>query len=144
MDYCGLDLGKRSSNFCIVDAQREVLREGKVACRERALSRVFEKHERLCLVLEASNNSFWIANLLEDWGHEVHVVDPNRTKAIGVSLIKNDRRDAVWLAKLASAVTGQPGSSWQRLSSHRPCADAKEQGWAPKGPRVLGSVGRGV
>jgi transposase len=30
-------------------------------------------------------------------------VDPNRTKAIGVSLIKNDRRDAVWLAKLASA-----------------------------------------
>ena len=57
----------------------------------------------MAIVIEASNGAFWVATLLSELGHTVHVVDPNRTKAIGSSLIKNDKLDARWLAYLCAA-----------------------------------------
>jgi transposase len=102
MDYCGLDLGRTSSRICIVDKERNILHERDVGMREASLRRAFDR-ERLEIVLEASTSSFWVADLLCEIGHTVHVVDPNRTKAIGAALIKNDKLDARWLAYLAAA-----------------------------------------
>ena len=103
MDYCGLDLGKTSSRLCVVDRDRNILREQDVATREKALHKAFGRKQKLRVVIEASNNAFWVAELLEELGHELRVVDPNRTKAIGASLIKTDKLDARWLAYLCAA-----------------------------------------
>ena len=103
MDYCGLDLGRSSSRLCVVDKDRNILRERDVATSETGLRRAFERKDKLVVVLEASTGAFWVADLLVELGHTVHVVDPNRTKAIGASLIKNDKLDARWLAYLAAA-----------------------------------------
>ena len=103
MHYCGLDLGRSSSRYCVVDNERTILREGDVATREPSLRKVFDKKRKLSVVIEASNGAFWVASLLSDLGHTVHVVDPNRTKAIGASLIKSDKLDARWLAYLCAA-----------------------------------------
>lgn len=103
MDYCGLDLGRSSSRFCVVDKERNILRERDVATSEPALRRAFDRKEKLVVVVEASTCAFWVADLLSELGHLVHVVDPNRTKAIGASLIKNDKLDARWLSYLAAA-----------------------------------------
>jgi transposase len=54
-------------------------------------------------VLEATTASFWVADRLSELGHDVRVVDPNRTKAIGAALIKHDKLDARLLAQLAAA-----------------------------------------
>ena len=102
MHYCGLDLGRSSSRYCVVDKERTILREGNVATREPSLRKLFDKKRKLTIVIEASNGAFWIATLLVELGHTVHVVDPNRTKAIGASLIKNDKLDARWLAYLCA------------------------------------------
>jgi len=103
MKYCGLDLGKKSSHFCIVDDGRRILREGRARTNEKGLRKVFGKCGRMRVVLEATLKAFWIADMLEKCGHEVHVVDPGRTKAIGSTLIKHDKLDARVLAVLAQA-----------------------------------------
>jgi transposase len=87
----------------LLDKDRAILREGDVATREPSLRKVFGKEHSLQIVIEASNGAFWVATLLSELGHTVHVVDPNRTKAIGSSLIKSDKLDARWLAYLCAA-----------------------------------------
>ena len=103
MDYCGLDLGRKSSRYCIVDKERNILRQGNVSTHEAGLRKLFNKQAPLEIVVEASCGAFWIAEMLMEMGHTVYVVDPNRTKAIGASLIKNDKLDARWLAYLCAA-----------------------------------------
>ena len=103
MNYCGLDMGKKSSHFCIVDENRSIVREGKVANRPRALQKVLGKMPPMRIVVEASTKSFWMADQLETLGHEAVVVDPGRTKAIGAALIKHDKLDARVLAILNQA-----------------------------------------
>lgn len=102
MDYCGLDLAKKSSCYCIMDDARRILREGKVRHTDLDLARVFDVAP-MRVALEACGNSFWMADKLMAFGHDVRVADPNRTKAIGSGLIKNDKLDARWLARLCQA-----------------------------------------
>jgi transposase len=103
MKYCGFDLGKKSSQFCIMNDAREIASEKRVASTEQALRRAFGLRERMKIVIEASTKAFWVADVLEALGHEVVVVDPRRTKAIGSALIKHDKLDARVLATLCAA-----------------------------------------
>lgn len=101
--YCGLDLGKKTSRFCVMNAQRKVVEENWVKMTSSELTKVFSEKPPMRIVVEASTKAFWVADLLEELGHEVVVVDPGRTKAIGSSLIKNDKLDARVLATLCAA-----------------------------------------
>jgi hypothetical protein len=58
MQYCGLDLGKKSSNFCVVDSRRRVIEEGKVRNRMDKLVDVFGELPPMKVALEASSKSF--------------------------------------------------------------------------------------
>lgn len=119
MQYCGLDLGKKSSHFCVVDGNRRVIEEGKVRNRVDKLVGAFGVLPPMKIALEASTKAFWIADRLREIGHEPVVVDPGRTKAIGAALIKHDRLDARVLATLCAAdvlaAVDQP-SEEQRLA----------------------------
>jgi transposase len=103
MQYCGLDLGKKSSRFCVVDAKRTVVREGNVRNRVAELHKVFARFPPMRIAIEASTKAFWVADRLRELGHEPVVVDPGRTKAIGAALIKHDKLDARVLATLCAA-----------------------------------------
>jgi transposase len=100
MNYCGIDLGKKSSYFHIVDGERKSVTAGKFANTLEAIRKVFANRERLKIVVEASCKAFWMADRLKEFGHEVVVVDPGRTKAIGAARIKHDKLDARVLAEL--------------------------------------------
>lgn len=52
---CGLDLGRRSSRYCIVDDTRAVVHEGNVRTHKTGMRRVFSKREPMRIVVEASN-----------------------------------------------------------------------------------------
>ena len=101
--YCGLDMGKKSSHFCLVDEKRKVLEEDKVRNTEADLRRAFGKRRPMRICIEASTKSFWLADRLRELGHIVVVVDPGKTKAIGAGQIKNDKLDARVLATLCQA-----------------------------------------
>jgi transposase len=119
MHYCGLDLGKKSSRFCIVDGKRKIVREGNVRNRASELMPVFGKLSKMRIAIEASTKAFWIADRLRELGHDPVVVDPGRTKAIGAALIKHDKLDARVLASLCAAdvlaVVDQPSEA-QRMA----------------------------
>ena len=103
MRHCGLDVGKGSSYFCIVDEKRNILTEGKVRNRTKDLKNTFGERPTMRIVLEASSKSFWLAEQLRRLGHRPIVVDPGKTKAIGAARIKHDKLDAKVLAELCQA-----------------------------------------
>jgi transposase len=103
MKYCGLDLGKKSSHFCVMNEKKEILLEGKVSNRADKLFEVFGHLEPMRIVIEASSKAFWIADVLQQIGHSPVVTDPGRTKAIGAAKIKHDKLDARVLAMLCVA-----------------------------------------
>lgn len=101
--YCGLDLGKKTGRYCVMNEARKVVEEGWVKMSSAELTKGFSERPPMKVVVEASTKAFWVADNLSELGHSVVVVDPGRTKAIGSSLIKNDKLDARVLATLCAA-----------------------------------------
>jgi transposase len=97
----GIDLGDRSSRYCILDEQGEVLAEGSVATTKRGFAQVFGSKPRSRLALEVGTHSPWVSRYLADLGHEVIVANPRRVRLITDSTRKDDRLDAKTLARLA-------------------------------------------
>ena len=103
MYYCGLDLGKKSSHFCIMNEKRKIVEQGQVRNKIVDLAKRFGDLPPMKIVVEASTKSFCVADRLEEMEHEVVVVDPGRTRAIGAARIKHDKLDAKILAELCVA-----------------------------------------
>ena len=97
----GIDLGDRSSRYCILDEQGEVLAEGSVATTQKGFAQVFGSKVRSRIALEVGTHSPWVSRHLAEWGHEVIVANPRRVRLITDSSRKDDRLDAKTLARLA-------------------------------------------
>lgn len=96
MAYVGIDLHKNASQVCIYDEETERYVERRVRTNFDGLRRALEKHPCSKVLLEASTESEWVAQWLEELGHEVIVADPNFAPmyARRNRRIKTDRRDA--------------------------------------------------
>jgi transposase len=97
----GIDLGDRSSRYCILDEQGEVLAEGSVATTRKGFAQIFGSKPRSRVALEVGTHSPWVSRYLADLGHEVIVANPRRVRLITDSTRKDDRLDAKTLARLA-------------------------------------------
>jgi transposase len=97
----GLDLGDRSSRYCVLDETGEFVVEREVETRTEALKKVFSAIDRSRIVIEAGTHSAWVARLLEGLGHEVIVANPRRLPLITACSAKSDELDARTLARLA-------------------------------------------
>lgn len=100
MDTIGLDLHKRESQLCILGAEGAV-QELRIATSRERLSAVFGHRPRARILVEASTESEWVAQHLEELGHEVIVADPNFAPMYATRRrsVKTDRRDARTLAE---------------------------------------------
>jgi transposase len=103
MATMGLDLGDRRHHYCVLDAAGRVLDEGSIAATARGLERVAGARAPMRVVLEAGTHSPWVSRRLALWGHQVLVANPRKLRAISLSLVKTDRRDAQMLARLGRA-----------------------------------------
>ena len=97
----GIDLGDRSSRYCILDEQGEVLTEGSVATTKKGFAQVFGSKPRSRVALEVGTHSPWVSRYLADLGHEVIVANARRIQLITGSSRKDDRLDAKTVARLA-------------------------------------------
>ena len=97
----GLDVGDRSSFYCVIDGKGEVILEAKVATRPEALKEVFSRMPRSRIALETGTHSPWISRLLSELGHEAIVAHARDVRLIGESRRKDDKIDAQTLARLA-------------------------------------------
>src|SRR6478672_5819395 len=97
----GLDLGDRSSWYCVLDEAGEVRLEQKLGTTPKAMKEMFGAMPRSRIALEIGTHSPWISRLLNQLGHEVIVAHARNVRLIGESRKKDDRLDAQTLARLA-------------------------------------------
>ena len=97
----GLDLGDRSSCFCVLDEAGEVVLEQKLGTTAKAMKEVFGAMPRSRIGLETGTHSPWVSRLLAELEHEVIVAHARNVRLIGESRRKDDRLDAQTLARLA-------------------------------------------
>src|SRR5438105_1324283 len=97
----GLDLGDRSSWYCVLDEAGNVLLEQRLSTTPKAMREVFGTMPRSRIALETGMHSPWVSRLLSELGHEVIVAHARNVRLIGESRKKDDRLDAQTLARLA-------------------------------------------
>ena len=97
----GLDLGDRSSWYCVLDEAGTVRLEQRLSTTPKAMREVFGGMPRSRMALETGMHSPWVSRCLSELGHEVIVAHARNVRRIGESRKKDDRLDAQTLARLA-------------------------------------------
>ena len=95
MEYIGIDVHRNSSQICILTEDGEYLERRCSTSRDSLRKHLGERAPGRILI-EASTDSEWVAQVLEEFGHEVIVADPNFAPmyATRSRRVKTDRRDA--------------------------------------------------
>jgi transposase len=97
----GMDLGDKTSRYCMLDENGEVSLEASVATTKKAMRQVFVTMKPCRVAMEVGTHSPWVSRLLKSFGHEVIVANARQVQLISKSSRKNDRMDAQTLARLA-------------------------------------------
>jgi transposase len=97
----GLDLHKRETQVCILAPTGAVQLERRIPTTRPAFTGLLERSAPARILLEAGTESEWVAQHLEQLGHEVIVADPNYAPMYSTRqrAVKTDRRDARSLAE---------------------------------------------
>jgi transposase len=100
MDFIGFDLGKASSQVCIITEGGELI-ERRIRTDREQIARLLADRPQARILIEASTESEWVARYLEGLGHEVVVADTNFAPmyATRSRRVKTDKRDARTLAE---------------------------------------------
>ncbi len=100
--FVGLDVHKQFIEVCILDARGKVVYHGRAACDRGALEAFARKQlkKRDRIALEATTNTWSVADILRPSVAAVVVSNPLKTKAIAEAKIKTDKVDATVLAHL--------------------------------------------
>src|SRR5205085_3238347 len=100
MDFIGFDLGKVSSQVCLITQAGELI-ERRIKTDREHISELLSKRPPARLLIESSTESEWVARYLEGLGHEVIVADTNFAPmyATRSRRVKTDKRDARTLAE---------------------------------------------
>ena len=99
----GVDLGDKMSCYAILNEAGVVVEEGSFRNTVESIAKHFGKQGRARVALEVGTQSAWISREFSKLGHEVIVANARELKWITASDTKNDRNDAIKLARLARA-----------------------------------------
>lgn len=97
----GMDVGDKTSRYCVLGGNGEVQSEGSVGTSRKAMAQKFSGMGRCRIALEVGPHSPWLSRLLSSLGMEVIVANARQVQLISASSRKNDRMDARMLARLA-------------------------------------------
>jgi transposase len=102
MRFIGLDLHKRTLEVCILSEKGSVLARHSVVCERSALERFAEEYfeETDKLAVEATTNTWVVADILRPFVAAIVVGNPLQIKAIAQAKVKTDKIDAEVLANL--------------------------------------------
>lgn len=97
---CGIDLGSKHSELCLLDDTGAIVERRRIATSRQAFENTFAAMPPLRIAIETGSESNWVRRLLTSLGHSVTVADAKRVKIITDTHSKDDRRDARWLAEI--------------------------------------------
>jgi len=90
----GMDLGDKQHVVVVFEPDGFESVHDTIGNTAKQLQKFFEKHPGAVVVMEAGTHSPWISRLLTRMGHDVHVGNPRKLRAIWDSDDKTDERDA--------------------------------------------------
>jgi transposase len=96
-----LDLGDRTSHYCILDEAGKVILEHRLPTTPQGIQQVFSRIPCSRMALETGTHSPWVSRQLTQLGHEVIAAHARNVRLIGESSRKDDQLDARMLARLA-------------------------------------------
>ena len=70
----GMDLGDKTSRYCVLDSQGGVIRDATVTTTKKGLTELFAPMKRSRIAIEVGGHSPWVSRLLKGLHHEVIVV----------------------------------------------------------------------
>jgi transposase len=97
----GMDLGDKTSRYCVLGSDGELWSEGAVATTKKGMTQKFGQMRRGRIAIEVGTHSPWLSRLLTKLDFEVIVANSRQVQLISASSRKNDRMDARMLARLA-------------------------------------------
>lgn len=98
--YIGVDLGDKNSDVCVLDPEGELNAEFRLRMKAGDVRAYFSSIGRSRVALEAGGQSRWVAEIIEQCGHEVYVSNTRKVPYIHASDDKDDPGDAYKLAEL--------------------------------------------
>ena len=102
--YVGIDVHRKRSQVAVVTEDGKVqLNKNVVNGSEPMLRLIGDLPAGTPVAFEAAFGWGWLAELLEDYGFDAHLVHPLRCKAIASARLKNNKVDAAILAQLLRA-----------------------------------------
>ena len=69
--YIGIDLGDKNSDVCVMDGSGEVKERFRLRMKAADLQAYFVTVARSRVAMEAGGQSRWVAEVIENCGHEV-------------------------------------------------------------------------
>jgi transposase len=104
MYYGGIDLGAKSSQACIIDAEGHVcLNKTLPHHLQTILNHIQQFETEISMVVESTFNWDWVVYGLQRFGYHVCMAHTLALRDISSAKIKTDRRDAHTLARLLLA-----------------------------------------
>ena len=97
----GMDLGDKTSRYCVLGENGERVSEGSVATTRKAMTQRFAGMRRCRVAMEVGTHSPWLSRWLTSLGFETIVANARQVQLISANSRKNDRMDALLLARLA-------------------------------------------
>jgi transposase len=95
MLYLGVDLHKRSCWVTVLDQDGHELEQRKLSTERATLLEYFGKLPKPAkAAVEATFNWYYFLSVVEPLGIELHLVHPQKTKAIASARIKHDKLDS--------------------------------------------------
>jgi len=102
--YVGIDVHRKRSQVAVVTEDGQVqVNKNVVNGSEPFLRLIGDLPSGTPVAFEAAFGWSWLADLLEDYGFDAHLVHPLRCKAIASARLKNDKAGAAILAQLLRA-----------------------------------------
>src|SRR5580704_19674013 len=79
----GLDLGDRTSHYCMLDEAGNVILESNLPTTSNGIRQAFGRIPRRRIALETGTHSPWVSRQLSALGHEVIVAHARNVRLIG-------------------------------------------------------------
>jgi len=95
-----MDLGDKISDFCVLDADGQILEEGRVASSPEDFAQDMARFRGAKLFLEVGTHARWAIEALEALGIDATAINPRRLKLIAESRTKSDKKDSRLLARV--------------------------------------------
>src|SRR3974390_2934482 len=74
----GMDLGDKTSRYCMLSNEGEILREGQVTTTKAGMVEAFGSLGRARIAIEVGTHSPWVSRLLQKLGHAMVVATPRK------------------------------------------------------------------